>query len=118
MPANKAGQLISFKTLGASANNSTVNTSLMPCHTAKLMAAAIAFVEAALDVKPRANNAAGITTAKAPYIKDIPIDISRQNQAHNIAINAANANCAPTTHQTDKDLWRSRQAFASCAVRG
>jgi hypothetical protein len=104
MPANKAGQLISFKTLGASANNSTVNTSLMPCHTAKLTAAAIAFDEAALEVKPRANSAAGITTAKAPYIKDIPINISRQNQELSIATTADNANCTPSTHHTDKDV--------------
>jgi hypothetical protein len=92
MPANKAGQLTSFKTLGASANNNTVNTNFTPCHTAKPTAAVIALTEAALEVRPLANNAAGTTTAKAPYTTDIPIDAKPQNHEPSIAKTAANAN--------------------------
>jgi hypothetical protein len=58
--------------------------------------------EANREVIPRANNADGKTTAKAPYINENAIDERPQIQAADTAKTTASVNCTPTTLHTDK----------------
>ena len=65
-PANKASQLNSCTSLGAANSIATVKAILTISHTKKPVSAAFpCLVERCRD-SPRANNAAGITTASAP----------------------------------------------------
>jgi hypothetical protein len=65
-PANMAGQLKSGTTRGAMTKHSTVMTHFRACQMAKRSTAAKACWEAAREVSPLANPAAGSTTDKAP----------------------------------------------------
>jgi hypothetical protein len=65
-PTNMAGQLKSFTMRGAAASIATVKPILTNSHTKKPNTAVPTFNEDTRLVKPLANKAAGMITAKAP----------------------------------------------------
>jgi hypothetical protein len=117
-PTNKAGQL-KFSTIFGAANSiATVNPIFTASHRKKLIMAAPAFTDDSLLVNPRANIAAGIITAKAPYAADQPIlALPMTPQAINATNNPTIA-CTTKTRHGDTDGCFSRKARASSAVNG
>jgi hypothetical protein len=61
----------------------------------------MALREAAGEVKPRANNAAGTTTVKAPYNQDNPSETLVNQSATVVDSKTATNICAANTRQTD-----------------
>ena len=100
MPTNKAGQLSPGTSLGAAASMATVKTIFT--NSQPISPAIAAPAEVRLRTMPRANNAAGTTTDKAPYPTDQAIcALSVSNHANSTNRKPASA-CITTTRHTDR----------------
>src|SRR3954467_14177668 len=71
-----------------------------------------------LPVRPRANTAAGITTANAPYATDQPTFCFPVSPQAASAATTPTAACPATTHQGETGGFCSRTCRACSAVNG
>ena len=118
-PTSNAGQLSPATSLGATISMASVKAILTISHSRKPTAAVPALSDENFPVSPRANTAAGTSTASAPY-SDGPSDVllSGQQPRPASAATQPTAACPATTHQGDTGGFCSRSARASSALSG
>ena len=115
-PANKANQLKFSISRGAAAIIAMLTANLTDSHTKKPKPAVAAFSDENWLIRPRANNAAGMMTANAPYAADQATEALPETPQATKATTNPTTHCNPITHQGDNAGSRSRKACASCEV--